>query len=363
MRMTRMKTGLLDLLSRLLFGKWANPLKRVIESVQVSRPELLSRAVKIRGAEMVEYAHPDGFPSFFRRMQAFPERHVFELKEAIVLKQTGVVLTPDEMILQESAGTLRRLFRWDDLRDSLAGGFESLRLDRPCCFLPCKPFFHFLCEELPGLLYAWEQQPDLLVLTIPEKEQPPYYADALRLLFREGLPQRVQAIERNVRLQRYIFTQRDNFTGHLHRADFELLNRHLCPAVGGDKRRRIYLSRRTSPLRKLQNEDDIESCVRQQGFEVLALEEYPLGEQIGIMAQCEALVSPHGAGLAHMLWNPALRKSVLEIFPSWVTNDVYASMARTLGYHYHYLLCRREGEEERADLELLEQKLQALGLP
>jgi hypothetical protein len=361
--LNRIKRQLLDFLARLLFVRWANPIDRVIDSVQVARPEALLRSIKVRQAAVIDYDYPAQFESFFRRTQAFPDRYVFELERAIVLKDRGIVLSVDGMILLESVGTVRRLFRHGSLLESLSAPVHPLHLPHPCSYLPCKPFYHFLLEELPALLYAWEQAEDLLVLADPLEDAPHYYTEALQMIFGKELAGRMQVIHGNVSAERYMLTQRDPFSMHIHPNDIQLLNRYFLPEPArGPDCRKLYISRREIPRRKIGNEPEVEIFLIKNGYQAVCLEDLNLQDQIGLTANCDFMVSPHGAGLSHLVWNPSRRKAVMEIFPSWVRNDSYASLARSLGYEYGYVVCDTKSGEERVNLSQLEAGMVELGM-
>jgi capsular polysaccharide biosynthesis protein len=325
----------------------------------VARPEIINCSYKIRSREIVEYDFPDRFASFFRRYSLYPDRFVYELSEAIIITGKGVVLTNDNIILIESIGTLRRLLRWEDIRRYLTKQVPPLHLERACYYLPKKPFFNFLLEELPALLYATEADANAVVII--GTDYPQYYHDALRLIFGDAYRARLSVIRDNAHVQRLLLTQRDNFSAIPHLNDVRLLNQYFNPRHG-QTLTRIYVSRRKASYRKIANELEIESMLSKRGFEILSVEDFSLSEQIGLISTCECLISPHGAGLSHMIWNPTLKKTVLEIFPSHVKNDRYACLASTLGYTYDYLICGRDDVDEVCDLEHLAAKLSALGL-
>ena len=362
--MNRIRRRILEFLARLLFGRWVNQIDRVIESVQVAKPEVLLRSVKVRQAAVIAYHYPAHFDNFFRRTRAFPERYVFELERAVVLKDRGVILTADGMILQESAGTVRRLFRHGSLLDSLTAPVHPLHLQHPCSYLPCKPFYHFLLEEIPAILYAWIQAEDLLVLTDPPERLPRYYTEALQLIFGNGIAGRMQVIRGNISTEHYVLTQRDPFSAHIHPDDIQLLNQYLLhDSFNGSASPRLYISRRKVAGRRIRNEAEVESLLAKNSYQEVFLEDLPLQDQIGLVANCECLVAPHGAGLSHLVWNPSRRKAVMEIFPSFVRNDCYASLARTLGYDYGFVICEsKKNEGEYINLSRLEKSMAELGM-
>ncbi len=78
--------------------------------------------------------------------------------------------------------------------------------------------------------------------------------------------------------------------------------------------KRIYISRNDAKLRRVRNEDRILALLEKRGFERVTLGGMPMARQVQHFRQAEAIVSPHGAGLAHLAWcRPGTK--VLEFFP------------------------------------------------
>lgn len=78
-----------------------------------------------------------------------------------------------------------------------------------------------------------------------------------------------------------------------------------------ERRRRIYVTRRLAGRRRIVNESEVVACVRRHGFEVRALEQMTVREQIQLFAEAETVVAPHGAGLVNLIY--ADRPHVIEL--------------------------------------------------
>ncbi len=66
--------------------------------------------------------------------------------------------------------------------------------------------------------------------------------------------------------------------------------------------KRIYLSRRDATARRMANEDAICSIASRYGFEIVEASGLTIIDQIQLFAQASHVVSPHGAGLANILF-------------------------------------------------------------
>ncbi len=97
--------------------------------------------------------------------------------------------------------------------------------------------------------------------------------------------------------------------------------------------RRIYIDRRASPNRRLQNEDEVVAALAGFGCVPVRLEELSGAEQIGLFANAEAIVAPHGAGLAHLV-HARPGTALLELHAAHWVNWCYRRHAAVLGLRY-----------------------------
>jgi capsular polysaccharide biosynthesis protein len=119
--------------------------------------------------------------------------------------------------------------------------------------------------------------------------------------------------------------------------------------------RRIYLSRRGSAARPMTNEAEVEAALAAHGYVTVRLEEMPLRRQVALLRGAEAVVAPHGAGLAHLLTaRPGL--SVFELMPvtpAWhAPRFCMARLSRIVGHRHAMWLEPAFGAEERWRVEI-----------
>ncbi len=79
-------------------------------------------------------------------------------------------------------------------------------------------------------------------------------------------------------------------------------------------RRRLYISRNDAKLRRVANEAELSPLLAAHGFEIVILTGMPIADQVRLFIEAEAVVAPHGAGLAHIAWMRPGAK-VVEFFP------------------------------------------------
>ena len=111
----------------------------------------------------------------------------------------------------------------------------------------------------------------------------------------------------------------------------------MAPEATSEVDKKIYLSRRSSRARAIENEPLIEDHFSELGYEIVVADELSVTEQRDKFADCRRLVALHGAGLTNMLWMPP-NSEIVEIFTPELTNYCYASMASKLGFSYQPVL-------------------------
>ena len=101
--------------------------------------------------------------------------------------------------------------------------------------------------------------------------------------------------------------------------------------------RRVYLSRKRAPKRRILNEERIEHILARAGFECIAAEDYTILEQISLFASTKILIGPHGAGLGNMVFmSPGAH--VVEFMPDDYTFPFFQNLAAICGIGYSSLL-------------------------
>ncbi|NJK50537.1 glycosyltransferase family 61 protein [Candidatus Gracilibacteria bacterium] len=103
--------------------------------------------------------------------------------------------------------------------------------------------------------------------------------------------------------------------------------------------KRLYISRAKARRRKILNEQEVVNCLQKWGFTPVYLEQYSFVEQIALLANAEALVAPHGAGLTNLLWCQVGTKA-LEIFSPRFINPCFWAIANQVNVDYFYLIGR-----------------------
>lgn len=117
----------------------------------------------------------------------------------------------------------------------------------------------------------------------------------------------------------------------------DAIMKELNQAFTGDKpagTRKFYVSRARARFRKVLNEEELESKLKDHGFEIIQTDDWSLAEQIAAFSECNTLVGIHGAGLTNCLFMPPGGK-VVELRKR-EPNYGYWHLAESVGHKYFY---------------------------
>ena len=116
-------------------------------------------------------------------------------------------------------------------------------------------------------------------------------------------------------------------------ADITSLRRHVLTRLPPPRgpRNRIYICR--SGRRRVINEAEIISLLRQYGFQILEDKPRSVAEQVEIYQNAEFIIGPHGASFVNILWcQPGTY--LMELFAPTYFPDFYRNMAASLHMRY-----------------------------
>ena len=126
--------------------------------------------------------------------------------------------------------------------------------------------------------------------------------------------------------------------GHILKLRERMRNHWINKKTINLNKKRIYISRKNAPIRRLKNEDTIIPILKKHGFTIVDFDILNIEEQLSYILNCEILVGMHGSGLSHMLWMKQKSK-VLEIRIRNNSNDnCYFTLASDLGHDYLYVM-------------------------
>jgi hypothetical protein len=114
-----------------------------------------------------------------------------------------------------------------------------------------------------------------------------------------------------------------------------------APKMDNTSQDRLFISRADALFRRVLNEDEILPVLQEYGFTSVKLEELSFTEQVKLFRDAEAVVLPHGSGLANLVFCSKGTK-VIELLP-FVVLDHGFRLATAVGLDY-FFLNSREGD-------------------
>ena len=292
---------------------------------------------KIASACVQSYPFPDDFPPEFPREAAFDAKFVYRLHDVVVAPRTGLAWFPGGPILQESAGSLPRMFQ-----KRISATMQRpvpLAEAGPVVVFPTFSYYHVLFDVLANVLHALAFVPSAKIL-LPAHH--PRFVKSIRDFL--GIPkERCVMAGGPVHVKDLVFSQVWVNGGFIPPVDLETLRSAILPRIprGGKTPSKIYISRSLSPNRPLANEAEVEQELSKRGFSIVHFEKIPFAEQMQLVAGASTIVAPHGAGLANLVAATPGTHVVEFLSRNWF-NTCYAKLAVQIGCNYHFVESRNE---------------------
>lgn len=200
-------------------------------------------------------------------------------------------------------------------------------------------YFHFYNEVLAKLFLLTEKGVDVtsIPIVIAQKLwEKPYF----QFFYRHA--NYLQSLQWVVQRDDYIVCEEAIFCKPLtHRLDFWQRVVGLIPkGIQMERNKRIFVSRKRSRLRYIENDDEIRALCQQLNIKVLELDDLPLPEQQSWFASAEIIIGIHGAGLSNIIFRED-NCWVLEIFPPTREHYLpfhYMMLSLQKGFQYHALM-------------------------
>jgi capsular polysaccharide biosynthesis protein len=95
----------------------------------------------------------------------------------------------------------------------------------------------------------------------------------------------------------------------------------------------IYISRKDTPRRGVDNEDEVELALAKRGFTSILLSQLPLIEQISLLRGADFIIAPHGAGLTNIVFS-GHQKKLIELMPDDYFNQCFRAIATAKEFDY-----------------------------
>jgi capsular polysaccharide biosynthesis protein len=226
-------------------------------------------------------------------------------------------------------------------------------------------YFHWLVEGLLSLdVLSRALGPNSnLKIALPKSSDIDVLIDHRETLRAVGLDKyEIVEVEANlIRVQEAIWVDNHNVDAMpaLCLKDFQQRVSALYAGLRGPRNRRLLVARR-GPTRTIHNIGQVQSFLSRYGFETVYLEGMSMVDQIVLFQSAELIISPHGAGLANLLFCEPGTK-VIELTPSIEMRQYFWLISEKLDLVHALQFCATVPDQNfDAALNVDIRKLQAL---
>lgn len=276
----------------------------------------------------------------YRPFLEFDETFLAHLPNGQVVGPNGTVLTSDMKLVDESIWTWGDLLITDKTQSSWTLPAPEY-INGPCytvASIYAEGYPHWLLEVLPRLIGLKSLPEGVKPTIVFNRELNSWQKHSLAMFNLSDYPF-LFLNERNIQSSNLFFPSYMGLSGspHPHSLKWvkDTIMADVAPKADGGKR--IFISRQLAKKRQLKNEAEIYPLLEQYGFEIVQAEKLSFEEQVALFAGAEAVVAPHGAGLANLLFVPKGCK-VLELLDRDFVSDYYYNLAGILELDYYYQL-------------------------
>jgi hypothetical protein len=208
----------------------------------------------------------------------------------------------------------------------------------------CPGYYHWITEALPRL-FALREHVDFgkITFVVPD-HYPQYVWETLSYLNVNS----ILRLKRNqIAFARTVLLTSNPHEGSVNNLRLTASIRTFFTALvkPRDRASKIYISRKSSPRRRIVNEDQVCDILIRQGFIILETEKLSFLDQLSYFSYALTLISIHGAGLSNMnFMKPG--GAVLELYRQLDSDDYfnmsYWRLAHACGLDYYTLWCQPE---------------------
>ena len=197
-------------------------------------------------------------------------------------------------------------------------------------------YFHWMCDVLPRV-YLARNTVDGCTFVLPANHTAPFISASLA-------PFRPASVEYFHRLcvahfNDVIVPGHVAVSGNYHDETIRELSRFLVDAYdspGGDRSRRIYVTRRKASFRYIENESEVLDVVKRYGFDVVANEDLSFEEQVVLYSRTRFLVGIIGANLTNVMFMEPGAALLQFTRSDDAHNHSYYSLAAAKGVRFYY---------------------------
>lgn len=271
--------------------------------------------------------------------------YIARMERGRIWGANGAVISPDnklvwDMSQEPCAPQQHPIFRQKQLP---LPDYVPATLGNATCSSAANYFF-WLAEVL-ARIELWRIKGVKVDKYVINQRERPFQRETLKTL---GIPEE-NLIEchkdMHIQARQLILTPVVAYTGHMAKWICDMLRTKLGPPPGtkpDPSYEKIYVSRSTASHRHVHNEPELVAYLREKGFVTIHCDRLTVAEQAYIFFSAKAVIAPHGAGLANLVFcRPGTK--VIELFsPNWLRHTYW--VISTHGQLEYYRLLGKKTE-------------------
>ena len=271
------------------------------------------------------------------------EAFVATIPNARVIMRTGVVISPDDRVFEQSCSWGIQYIlgdaEYNSLR-SLARGKKLRGAYTTIVSRTWRNYFHWFTECLPRICVLGNTPP--FPLLFPAKSER-WHLESLGLLgFTKG---QIATVDQNCyEVDSLVFPSFAGWTGHTAGWALRELRERLWNHSQPTGARRLYVGRVGTAHRRVTNEDKLIQALEREGFEIFDGANMSLAGQVKLFAEAELILGVHGAGMTNII-SARPGTKIIEIFDPEHFVECYCNLTDGLDLKYWYMFAENESVE------------------
>jgi hypothetical protein len=293
-----------------------------------------------------------------------PPVTVAGLPNGKVFSKDFLVLTAEHRLLFESALCRTDILEANGFLDWLSGPQPTAYRDVGFLLAQNSPqaYYHWIVEMLPKLELLDRIPDSHAIPLIVGADMNKFQRDSLQML---GVQEErlLKFDETCWGFNQLYFPMLPGPTGCPSPRAIEWLRGRLLPRATPPptKSRRIYLTRRDVPKRRVLNEPEVSHFLKRHGFESICPGDLSFAQQVGLFRDAKVVVAPHGAGATNMIF-AAEGAVLIELFGSNYVNGCFWAIANARNQKYAFLTEETNILDYTVSVERLERLLSAISV-
>lgn len=271
----------------------------------------------------------------------YPEDYILELHNGKIYGETGLCITPNNMILDSI-----------NLLHMHIGGIEKNEIFNKLIMPEIKYvkgnvavltslfsnfYYHWMLDIIPKF-YMLEKSDLNIDYYVINSQDLKFQVETLQKI---GIPKnKIIKTHKNLYIQaeNLIIPSIPGLTGY----DPEWAVNFIRKTFLDERKKenypkRIYLNRKNAFSRRFVNKNEVEEILENYGFKEIFLDEMPIEEQACIFYNAKVIFSPHGGALTNLVFAQKASK-LIEIFSPSMPIPCYRTLANMMGIKYYHIM-------------------------